>query len=347
MKYFETHYEEYLLSSDKLNLHPKLETDVFSRLPHELKNLPNLILYGKTGIGKYTQALRIIRKYSPSDLKYEKKLMVLNDKKEYYYKISDVHYEVDMSQLGCNSKIVWHEVYDTILNIVEGHGGYGIIMCKNFGDIHSELLENFKSYTVNNRIKYLLISESVSFIPKELRDIFDIISIPNITKTLVKKFQMSPPSAESTCYTTPNTHPSALTSNKKPTKLHCKPNTHTIFGNLKELKHTTSREGGKMNDDIINAIIRILDNSSAHSADADMGTGLKYMELRDAIYDMMVYGADVASVIWQVVVRRGSKGGGMGMKEMGELWGFLYYHNNNYRPIYHIERVLLRIGNQG
>ncbi len=103
MKFLETTFEEYILSKDKVNLHPKLEK-IFQSLPANINDLKNIILYGPPGVGKYTQGLRIVEKYSPSKLKYEKKLIIEYNKNTYYFKISDIHYEVDLSLLGCHSK---------------------------------------------------------------------------------------------------------------------------------------------------------------------------------------------------------------------------------------------------
>ena len=69
MKYYETKFEEYLQTSNKINLHPELENfikDVSSN--YNIKN-NNMILYGDSGIGKYTQSLKIIEKFSESNLK--------------------------------------------------------------------------------------------------------------------------------------------------------------------------------------------------------------------------------------------------------------------------------------
>ena len=60
MKFYDTHYEEYLESAKKNNYHPKFAS-VISNLPKDCKNLRNIILYGPTGIGKYTQSLIISR----------------------------------------------------------------------------------------------------------------------------------------------------------------------------------------------------------------------------------------------------------------------------------------------
>jgi len=117
MKYHETHFEEYILTSQKENLHPKLEK-FFNKFPAAIQKLKNLIFYGPAGIGKYTQMLRSIKKYSPTDLKYEKKISITYNKQQYFFKISDIHYEIDMSLLGCNSKLLWHDIYMQIIDII-------------------------------------------------------------------------------------------------------------------------------------------------------------------------------------------------------------------------------------
>ena len=41
-------------------------------LSDDLNEMPNIILYGPSAVGKYSEALKIIEKYSRSNLKYEK-----------------------------------------------------------------------------------------------------------------------------------------------------------------------------------------------------------------------------------------------------------------------------------
>ena len=72
MKYLETHFEEYINSVEKFNLHPKLKK-YYSSFPN-INNMKNIIFYGPPGVGKYSQMLYSIKKYSPSGLKYEKKI---------------------------------------------------------------------------------------------------------------------------------------------------------------------------------------------------------------------------------------------------------------------------------
>ena len=129
MKFHETHFEEYI---NAFNLHPKLEK-IFNEFPEKLHDLKNLIFYGPSGVGKYTQMLKAIKKYSPSELKYEKKISVTYNKQQYFFKISDIHYEIDMSLLGCSSKLLWHEIYQQIIDIINAKTEKsGIIVCKYF-----------------------------------------------------------------------------------------------------------------------------------------------------------------------------------------------------------------------
>ena len=72
MQFHETHFDHYLNAHQENSLHPTL-TVAYNQFPPKLANLKNLIFYGPKGCGKYTQMLAAIKKYSPSELKYEKK----------------------------------------------------------------------------------------------------------------------------------------------------------------------------------------------------------------------------------------------------------------------------------
>ena len=110
-------------------------------------------------------ALKLLQHFSPINLKYEKKLHINLPKTEFYIKISDIHYEIDMSLLGCHSKLLWHDIYQQIVDILSAKNNKtGIIVCKDFHNIHSELLENFYSYMQDNNslsvnIKYILVMD--------------------------------------------------------------------------------------------------------------------------------------------------------------------------------------------
>jgi hypothetical protein len=143
MKYYETTFDEYIQSAEKYNIHPELN-ETCTKFPQNVYQLENTIIYGPSGVGKYTQMLLALKKYSPSHMKYDKKITVATDKQEYVYRISDIHYEIDMALLGCNSKTLWHEIFFQIVDIISvKQEKIGIIVCKNFHQIHSELLDIF------------------------------------------------------------------------------------------------------------------------------------------------------------------------------------------------------------
>ena len=192
MKTSEMHFEEYLSANEKENLHPKIDK-IIKRFPKRINDLKNVIFYGPSGVGKYTQMLKLIKKYSPTELKYEKKLCVTFNKLPYYFKISDIHYEVDMSLIGCNSKLFWHDIFLQIVDIVATKPDKcGIILCKYFHEIHSELLENFYSYMQQNNalmvnLKFILITEEITFIPDNIINCCEIINVARPTKTAYNK----------------------------------------------------------------------------------------------------------------------------------------------------------------
>jgi hypothetical protein len=147
-------------------------------------NFKNLILYGPGGIGKYTQSLQILKKFSSSNLKYERKISFEFNKEVYNFLISDIHIEVDFDMLGCHSKVLWHEIYTKYIDtLISKQEKYGIILCKNFHLIHNELHDIFYSYiynisNTNVKIKFIIITENISFINNNILCNFNILSIP-------------------------------------------------------------------------------------------------------------------------------------------------------------------------
>lgn len=310
MKFLESHFEEYTNEVSKINLHSKLEK-IYSYFPNRLDKLGNLIFYGPSGVGKYSQMLYAIKKYSQTELKYEKKLSLTFDKKQYFFKISDIHYEIDMSLLGCNSKLLWHEIYQQIVDILSAKNNkVGIIVCKNFHNIHSELLENFYSYIQDNNslsvsIKYILLSEGVSFIPDSILNCCEIINIPRPTKVAYTK----------------------CSKQKLPNDLKIEniSNIKHLHTGIYELMHPCKI----MCDKIIKEMININE--------------IKFLKFRDLLYDIFIYNLDISDCIWYIltnlIISKKIKNENMS-EILLKTYVFLRYYNNNYRPIYHLESYL-------
>jgi hypothetical protein len=307
MKFQETHFEEYISAVNKVNLHPKLEK-YYNQFPKSIDKLRNLIFYGPSGVGKYSQMLYSIKKYSHSDLKYEKKLSLLFNKDMYFFKISDIHYEIDMSLLGCNAKLLWHDIYQQIVDIVSAKvEKSGIIVCKEFHNIHSELLENFYSYMQDNNasnidIKFILLTEEISFIPDSILNCCEIINVSRPTKTVYSK----------------------IVKNKLPNDIKVENIT-----NIKNL-HVEINELMYPHKIMCDKIIREITNIN----------NIKFIKFRDYLYDIFIYNLNVVECIWYILTSL-IKQKNIQKKDLSlvllKTYTFLKYYNNNYRPIYHLE----------
>ena len=60
MKYYETSFEDYIKSVENFNFHKKIE-DVVMHKTSRFDDMNNLIIYGRSGIGKYSQVLLLLR----------------------------------------------------------------------------------------------------------------------------------------------------------------------------------------------------------------------------------------------------------------------------------------------
>ena len=310
MKITNNHFESYINKYEKCSLHPKLQ-EIYNLLPESLSDLNNIIFYGPPGTGKYTQMLACIKKYSNSNLKYEKKISITFNKNTYYYKISDVHYEIDMSLLGCNSKLLWNEIYKNIQDIILAKpNNVGIIVCKNFHEIHSELLDIFYSYMLsltNVKIKYIILTEKVSLIPDNIINTCLIISVPRPLKTLYNK-----------C-------------------INNKLNKKQILSQIDNIKYININldKYSKICNNIINIILNVNNNI--------------YIELRDKLYDIFIYNLDVTECVWYIV-KYLIENKHIKENDINEilLWSFKFFqfYNNNYRPIYHLENFVFYLINK-
>ena len=291
-------------------MHTKI-AKLYDNFPDELSKFKNLIMYGPSGVGKYSQMLFAIKRYSPSDLKYEKKISINFNKTSYYFKISDIHYEIDMALLGCQSKLLWNDIYNLIIDIINAtkSNNMGIIVCKNFHEIHNELLETFYSYmqtgfsSNNIDIKFIILTEEISFIPNDIINACKIINIERPSKNSYNKLFKT-----------------NLDVNK--------------IGNIKMLK-------AKIDD--INYHQIVCDKIIDTIIDYD---NLKFATFRDLLYDILIYNINIFSCCWYILnslTMRGKINHNNIEEILKRTYRFFQYYNNNYRPIYHLENYLLFI----
>lgn len=320
MKFYESTFDDYLQETKKVPFHNEL-SNFENSLPKDPKQMGNLILYGPCGTGKYTQALRYIQKYSKSHLKYENKMILNSDKYNYSYKISDIHYEIDMGLLGCNAKLIWHELFSQIVDIISvSPNKMGIILCKNFHKIHTELLPLFYSYIqqYNNillpfQIKYILISEHISFLPNNIIKSAYIVNIGRPVNSIYEYL-------------------------KKPNEID-----KININNLKEVRTLSKIDNmdeiaDEYFDIICDSIIAKMVNKKKMSL----------FDFRETLYDILVYNLDFTEVLWHILVHFINEGK-LTNDSLNiitkDIYGQLKQYNNNYRPIYHLEIILLNIVN--
>jgi hypothetical protein len=261
-----------------------------------------------------------------------------------------------MSLLGCNSKILWHEIFFQIVDIISVKPDkFGIILCKNFHLIHAELLDIFYSYMQQYnhshstiKIKFFIITEHLSFMPSQIINSSQIINIcrPSKDKYIqsIAFSKMAQTKPESNHFIKKITEFTTNHVNMERTK--------NILDNIdidgiinsKEIKSfSTINEVHELPNDIFNIIC---DNIIKEIIKKDK---LSFVEFRDILYDILIYGLDVTECLWYIIkflIRNNS----LKVDDISDIlektFIFLKYYNNNYRPIYHLESIMFYIINK-
>jgi hypothetical protein len=323
MKFSDNHFETYVECAMTTTLHPKLKSLFATAFPSNIARLRNLIFYGPQGTGKYSQALACISRYSPTRLKYEKRLTVMCNKDTYFVKISDVHFEIDMSLLGCTSKLLWNEIHNQIVDVVSARADpVGIVLCKNFHTIHSELLETFYSYMhmphhSSIRLNYIMLTEHVGFIPVNILNSCEIVPVARPTAAMYKKTFAIAPSVK------------VIPEN---------------VSNIKTLQNCES-EMAVTNATAINPHQELFNHLCDYIADVDQ---IRFAQLRELLYDILIYDFDITECAWYLITELKRKGL-LRDADMSHIlintYKFLQYYNNNYRPISHLENFVFMLIN--
>ncbi len=312
MKYYSSKFEEYITNCKKYNMHKNMKS-VYDSMSDDLSKQNNLIFYGPSGIGKYSQVLHYIKKFSPTELRFERKINITSSNKKinYDFKVSDIHFEIDMALLGCHAKLLFNDIYYHILDILSARtNGTGIIVCKNFDHIHSELLEIFYSYMQtlthkNLKIVYILITENVSFIPRNILNRCQVVPFKRPTKGDYQKATSK---------------------------------TLMLNRNIDEISNIKNIKAKIYNLNNLNKVIcnKIIDKINNYK-------DINYLEMRDNLYEIFIFNLDIHSCIYYIINKliESNK-----LKEehtedvFTRLYKFLKLYNNNYRPIYHLESFI-------
>ena len=314
-------FDDYIKQVEKYDLHSHITKD---KIINE-----HIIFYGPSGIGKYSQALKYIKHFSSTKCKYDKKMSYMfQNKKEYLFKVSDVHFEIDMELLGCNSKVLFNNLFYHIVEIISmRQSKFGIVLCKNFHKIHSELLDIFFTYmqTLLHRkikIQYILLCDHISFIPDNILHRCQIINLKRPTKTSYVQCIKSHTSRSKKYNVKKDLLNEALS----------QPYNITNINNL--LLNTV-----KINEINILHIEKIL-YAIEHINE------VKYYDIRDLLYNLLIFNIDISDFLFYAINYFICKKK-LNSKNIEQLLYDINYffsqYNNNYRPIFHLESVFYKL----
>jgi hypothetical protein len=216
-----------------------------------------------------------------------------------------------MGILGCNAKLLWNDFYYNVVDIIYSRPGYrGIILCKNFHKIHSELLDIFFSYMQSSSyknidLKYIIISEAIGFIPDNITERVNIVKLKRPSRNQYNK----------------------IIKTKIPNSINIDNiiNIKNITNNIYNLQEPHKK--------ICQKLITAIDNYN----------DISFLNVRDIIYELFIYQLDIYNSMWYIISHY------IETKQLNQINGarlihylhiILKYFNNNYRPIYHIERFI-------
>lgn len=152
-------YDKYL---QQIKLTKKKET--YFDLDLSEINLNHYLFYNKSNYNGYLYSLQAIQKYSPSNLKYSRKIELQMNNNDYFFNISDIHVEIDFTLLGVNECNIFQELFVHIKENMLHNKKFIILLCLNFEHIKKELLKIFYSFMNNISIKFIFISNQISFL---------------------------------------------------------------------------------------------------------------------------------------------------------------------------------------
>lgn len=294
---------------------------IVKKCDSDLSNFPNIIIYGREKTGKYSEALNIINHVCPI-VGSEKHVSITSIKSEYVLKFSNIHYEIDMSLLGCNAKSLWQEIFTAIQDIVkhssikylnngdatlgtaniQDRHKQGIILCKNFHNINPELLEIFYSYIqtdifAESKLRFIILTEHYSFLPSSIQNAAYLFRCSFSSKTHIERAKKN--------------------AMLIPYRAIC--------------------------DTIVNTI-RNYENTTIDSA--------FFIKLRADLYDLLVLNINIHTAVYYIIskvyeIYSTKLHNDANDKSMNDILNITYHflrkYNNNYRPIYHLESFILNI----
>ena len=126
-------------------------------------NDKHFIIYNQNFYYSYCYVLYNLNTISNSELKYSRKFY-LNNNEDMVFNISDVHIEIDFELLGVNEYNIFFEIFNHIKENIILNKSIFFIVCLHFNEIKKELLDVFYNFLNESKIKFIFITNQISFL---------------------------------------------------------------------------------------------------------------------------------------------------------------------------------------
>jgi hypothetical protein len=161
------------------------------------------------------------------------------------------------------------------------------------------------------RLKYILITEHIGFIPNNILNSCEVIPVARPTAAMYKK----------------NIIPLLITK--------IIPENIT---NIKILQNCKNTANAPAHQELFNNLCEYITNVDQ----------IRFAQLRELLYDILIYDFDITECAWHLITALKRKGL-LCDDDMSAVlintYRFLQYYNNNYRPIYHLENFVFMLIN--
>ena len=202
-------------------------------------------------------------------------------------------------------------MYNNIIdNILLKKKKEGIILLKNFHNIDYELLDIFYSYLQKImfskfKLKFIMLTEHISFISNDILNIFKTIYIEKICKSNYKKIYK--------------------TKEKNIDKIN----------NLNYLKYNIDCK----------ILLEPYKNICNKIITSIISENIDFNELRTYIYDLLIYNTDIYDAYYYIleslIKKKFLNENNINLNDLyNNTVIFFMYYNNNYRPIFHLENYI-------
>jgi len=144
----------------------------------------DLIVYGTNGSNKEEVVGSYLESISPSGLKYERKLVCETSRSQFFVRVSDIHYSLDLNLLGPAGLVMWNCIIDRIRESIAASGKReGLVVCYSVEGYSAETLDaigqclgDLMGRTV--RVFFWFITSSMCCLPRRIAECCAVHRIP-------------------------------------------------------------------------------------------------------------------------------------------------------------------------